>query len=1027
MNARVLTSLFTALFFFLLIEGKAKEPLLYFENLNKNNGLSHNKVNCIIQDKKGFTWIGTDDGLNRFDGKNFIIYKNIPGVSSSISGNTITDLLEDKEGIIWIATADGGLTRYNQKFAPHEQFKQYKHDPQNNTSIPVNIINAIAEDGNGIWLATSGAAVIKFDKEKEIFQKLPGAGNWTINDVCFDKDGTIWAGREGGSILKVNPKNLQWQSDPRYNNIYEALPHVVVTSIFKDSKDHIWFGSWDKAVYRHALNGKEENFLPQKNNPFAFGEDEAIAFNEDKEGRIWIGGKLNGLYVYHPALNRFYNYRHNASLNGSLVNNKINCIYKDSDGTIWIGTDNGISIYNSWQQQLKQEFIVQRNSGKQLIIYDFLKEKNGDLWIASSAGLVIRKKGEEYTFHTLKYKGEPLSITRFFKDDDGSLYLGTNYSVFKYNHRTGSVVLLPNTDKDPVMSRLIESRIVSFTKDTIDGSPVLVTVPFGHYFSYYDLENKKWISRKDTTINILSRYNIKDNRIRKIVKTSDGWLWMANEKNGLVAIDKQKNKNYNYINSPSLPSSISNNNVYDIKEDKWGNLWISTYGGGLNYFDRKKGIFRHFQSVNNLLEGLQIDENGDVWCISNGSLQKFDTKKESFSYYQLPDIEKTGGIKGYIYKDEDGKMYVSGPGYYISFLPHQLQMPQKQPQVFLTDLSIFNQSYSHLLNQKKIGLKHGQNFFTIHYAAPFYSLSAPVQYSYKLEGVDEDWIEAGSSTQAPYTNLTAGNYTFKVRATTTPGVWSEAITTLPIQIIPPFWKTWWFLIFVVLVSVLLVYVLYRYRINELVKRQAIRNKIAQDLHDQVGSTLSSISVYSQVAKIYNQKDRQHDLESTLERISSTSSEMISEMSDIVWAISPNNDNMATILQRMESYAKPLLNSKEIQCRFEYNNNLDIFHLPMEVRKNFYLIFKEAINNAIKYSDCKVLTIKVSKKQQHIYMTIQDDGKGFDIDETTSKASSSLSGNGLKNMKMRAKEMQGHLEIKSAPGLGTLLELHFPLK
>ncbi|HET9430946.1 MAG TPA: two-component regulator propeller domain-containing protein, partial [Chitinophagaceae bacterium] len=278
----------------------AQQPVLYFKRLNQANGLSHNKVNCILQDQRGFTWIGTDDGLNRYDGHNFLVYKNIPGYASSVSGNTITDLHEDKEGILWIATADGGLTRYDYRLSPDQQFRQFKHHPGDSNSIPVNIVNALKEDKNGhLWLATGGAAVLRFDKKNEKFVKPPGINVWTIYDMCFDKTGIIWAGREGGSILKVNPYSLQWEIDPRYSNLYVNLPHVVVTRLFRDSRGHIWFGSWDKAIYRqNATTGLEESFTHQSEDPFSFGIDEPIAFNEDRQGRIWIGGKNYGLYIH---------------------------------------------------------------------------------------------------------------------------------------------------------------------------------------------------------------------------------------------------------------------------------------------------------------------------------------------------------------------------------------------------------------------------------------------------------------------------------------------------------------------------------------------------------------------------------------------------------------------------------------------------------------------------------------------------------------------------------------------------------
>ncbi len=1008
----------------------AQQPALYFKRLGHANGLSNNKVNCILRDKRGFTWIGTDDGLNRYDGHNFLVFKNVPGESSSVSGNTITDLHEDKDGILWIATADGGISRYDYRLSHQKQFRQYKHQPGDTNSIPVNIINALQEDKNGnLWLATSGAALLKFDKQKEKFGRLDRIGGLTMYDMVFDKSGVIWAGREGGSILKVDPLTMQWQADLRYTNFYAPLPHVVVTNLFRDSKQNIWFGSWDKAVYRYnTATGEEESFAHKKDQPLSFGTDEPIAFNEDKQGRIWIGGKYFGLYVYDPSSGHFYNYRHDPALEGSLSNNTVRCVFIDPSGEVWLGTDNGISIYHAARLHFEQQFLPpsDQSPAKALVIYDFLKKDDGSLMIGTNKGIYVKTTGGKYLQRRITYQGTELGVTRFFKDPDGSLYLGTDYTLIKYDETTGLVTPLPNTEKDQVMAKLVESRIVSIIKDTIDGHPVLLTSPYGHFFCYYDFTENRWISRRDSVKKILNRYNITDNLIRKIVKTNDGRLWFANAKNGLMLLNKNQKGSTSFMNDPSRKTSISNNSIYDIKEDTKGNLWISTYGGGLNYFDIKAQEFRHFNSVNNLFEGLETDKAGNVWSVSNGGLQRFDPITKTFTYAELPDAEKTGGVKGYIYKDAEGKMYVAGSGYFVVFDPGQVIAKQEQPKVFLTDFSIFDHSFSDLLSKKLISLRYNQNFFTIHFAAPFYSSSAPVHYSYMLEGVDKDWINAGSNTQAPYTNLSGGKYTFKVRATTTPGTWSDQITTIQIRIIPPFWKQPWFFVLLAVVTGAVVYALYRYRINEILKRQAIRNKIAQDLHDNMGSTLSSISVYSQVAKIYMEKDKQEDLRNALERIGITSSEMISEMNDIVWAINPRNDNMNTILQRMESYAKPLLQTKNISFQFNYDTSISQLHLGMEQRKNFYLIFKEAVNNTLKYAGCRHMVVLVKVNKGWIELVVEDDGKGFDVEEMKSLATRSLSGNGLNNMKRRAKDMKGDCFIISDKGKGTTVVLKFPV-
>lgn len=1000
----------------------AFSPTVYFTNLSTANGLSNNKVNCMLQDKRGFMWFGTEDGLNRYDGNKFVVFRNEPANPASLSGNIITSLLEDDNGIMWIATADGGLTKYDYRLSPERQFRQYKHSNSDSSSIPVNIINALIQDQHGyLWLATSGNGVMRFDKKTETFRTLATKARTALS-LCLDHQGYIWAGREGGGLIKINPSNFSFQMDERYNNVYLKLPHMVVSALFKDSRNNIWLGSWDKVVYRYNSSLQKEEVFSNDGGAFSFGKDDPLSFAEDHRRRIWIGGKYGGLYIYEPVTNNFYNYRHDAAREGTLADNQVNCIYKDRSGIIWLGTGKGISVHSPVLQQFEQTFLPA--ASEPVTIYDFFETDDKQLLIGASNGIYALKDGTIRSM-SLEYKGQALAVTKFYRGKDNTVYIGTNVSLFKYNTADNSLKRLPNTEKDIVMNRIIESRVTSIIEDSIDGHPVLMVLPYGHFLAYYDFVLQQWVSRQDTVRTIIKKFGLRDHLVRKFYKARNGSIWLANTKTGLGEWPRHHNAGVKYYsNTPNQAESISNNYVYDMMEDAKGNLWVSTYGGGLHYFNTQTKTFTHITSSHNLGEGMQLDGHGNVWMIANGNLHKYDVEKRAYSTFQLPDVEKTGGVKGYIYKSSDGRMFVAGSNYFIIFHPDSIHEIKAQPSVYLTDFRIFNTSFNHLLASKKIELRHNQNFFTFEFAAP--SFQGPVQYSWMLQGVDPDWVDAGTQNTANYTNLSGGNYVFKVRATAKPGVWSNDIASVYVHIIPPFWKRPWFFAACALLLMAAAYAVYRYRINELLKRQAIRNKIAQDLHDNVGSTLSSISVYSQVAKIHNSQGNTNDLQDVLGRIAATSSEMISEMNDIVWTINPRNDSMQKILQRMESFAKPLLHTQHIRFSFEYDPAVMNVNLEMEKRKNFYLIFKEAVNNALKYSGCKQMEVRVRYHHQHIELQVKDDGKGFDPRQADSRSALSLSGNGLHNMQRRAAEMGGSCTIQSEPGKGTLVQLRFPV-
>jgi ligand-binding sensor domain-containing protein/two-component sensor histidine kinase len=1007
----------------------AQQPDLYFKNISASNGLSHNKVNCILQDKRGFTWVGTDDGLNRYDGNNFLVFRNKPGSSTGISGNIITDLLEDKNEIIWIATSDGGISKYDYRLPAEKQFKQFKNIPGAASTIPVNIINAIVEDDNHfLWLATSGKRVIRFNKQTEKVDEPIDRGTSTAIALCRDHQKNIWVGRQGGGLLKINTESLQLDFDERYNNLYAKLPHVVVTSLFMDREKNMWYGSWDKLLYKFNTGLQQEEIFQQSAAPYSFPNDQVEDFTEDREGRIWMAGRYGGLHVLDKKLNRFYNYRFNPALEGTIADNTVNCLFIDKNDNLWVGTNKGISVSNLHQQFIQQFLPGTLNNGSPVTVYDFFLDMSATLWIGTSNGIYFKKKGEQSIQHMpVSYKGEKIAVTKFYKDEEGTMYFGTNYSLFRYNPVDRSIELLPGTDKDNVMSRIIESRIVSIIRDTINGNPVLLTSPYGHFLAYYDLVEKKWISRLDSTARIVSSFNLADNLIHKFYRSGSGTIWMAHAKEGLGAWNKKKSAQVRYFkNNPADSSTITSNHVFDITEDTKGNIWITTNGGGLQYFTVKTNQFKYITSSANLLEGVETDDAGNVWMVSGGNLHRYNPARDQYISLELPDIENSGGIKGYIYKDPTGVMYAGGSNYFISFKPEEIKEKVQTPVVLFTDFKIFNKSFSHLLFQKKINLGYRQNFFTIEFAAPHYSGTEKIHYSYMLEGVDKDWVDAGTRNFASYPNTGSGNFTFKVRASAGNGKWAETISSIQVEVVRPFWKRWWFYSLCIIVISGILYAVYRYRVNELVKRQAIRDKIAQDLHDNLGSTLSSISIYSQVAKIHGQKNQKDGLNELLEKISNTSNEMVTEMNDIVWAINPRNDSMDKIVQRMESFAKPLAAARNIRFDLYYDKPVLSLQMDMDKRKNFYLIFKEAINNAIKYSGASALTAEIKMIDNWLVLKVKDNGVGFNPEKEMTEQKLTLSGNGLNNMYRRASELNGKLTIESNSGLGSEIVLQLPL-
>jgi ligand-binding sensor domain-containing protein len=995
---------------------------IYFKKIGMENGLSHRKVNCILQDRRGFLWFGTEDGLNRYDGRYIVSFKYLHNRKDCISGNIISDLYEDKEGILWIATQDGGMTKYDYRLSASRQFKQFRHNIRILKGIPENSINKIVEDNAGhLWLGTSNNFAVRFNKRAERFDTPVKKGTRCVFALAMGQHDTLLVGRAGGGLLKINTRTLAANSDKRYVDLYAKLPHASIPAIFRDKSGAFWLASWDKAVYRISADGSRETIISSEFQKAGIAKDDFVSFAED-HGQIWMAGQKSGITVYDPSTRHITSIRHDELKEGSLSDDQTNVVYRDRKGIIWIGTNNGINVFNPLFTPFVQYMLPNRT--KEILIYDFYKSAIGDLLIGTSDGIYIQKNGAHSLDHKIvTYKGLSLAVTKFFMDKDGQFYIGTDYTLFKYNLKANIVDPLPNTDADPVMKKLIDSRVVSIVRDTLDHHPVLLVSPYGHYITYYDLIDKRWVSRGDSVKKILKKYNIKDNLIRKFFKDKQQNLWMATFRIGLGSwANSAKNVKY-YSNDIDNRYSVSSNNIYDIQEDFAGNLWISTYGGGVNYFSRKKQKFYHLSESSNLSEGLQLDPNNNLWMLCNGHVHKYDPSNMVYTCYDVPRLQNTGGLKGYIYKDNGGTLYAAGVNYYITFNPKSVAKIDYNPEIYFTDFKVFNQSHNEYLRNRTIELNYDQNQIAIEYSAPEYS-GDNLQYSYKLEGADPDWIAADKRNFVEYANLKGGNYQFKVRATNWKGMFTEKMSTINIVITPPFWHTAWFYVAMFITISGIVFLIYRYRVNELLQQQAIRNGIAQDLHDQIGSTLSSISVYSEVAKKYYDQGERTQMDHVLDTISNTANEMVTEMGDIVWAINPKNDHLASVMQRVQNYAQPICNIKEINFAFEYDPSLTACNIGMQNRKNLFLILKEAINNAVKHSGCKNLLVNMAQHDATIELIVKDDGCGFNMEKTCSGDNAAFVGNGLSNIKSRAMELKADINFKSEHGLGTYLRITF---
>ncbi|WP_154402504.1 sensor histidine kinase [Mucilaginibacter endophyticus] len=985
---------------------------LFFRKFTPENGLVNSHINVILMDRRGFLWIGTEDGLQRFDGKYFTDLNFADDDKDSPKANIITGLCQGNDDDIWIATANGGLFRYDYRQSAPRRFKRYAYKETDPYSLPPGRITNLNIDSDGnLWMIIDNELLVNYKARQNRFYKYAHLWKAPLLSLTIGKDNSIWIGGESKLLGNFN-------AEKRCLNLIENQSSAV-TTIYIDKEGTIWYGD-NKGKLFYRTKGRKLFLEHTLSKQIVALNDMISSIVRTPNGQLYVGFRNSGLACYDPLSRSVCRYLKGVADDGSISDDHINIVYPDERGNIWLGTNNGLNQISAIFSPFKRVVIPKVFRVNQ--IFDLYEDIVGNLWIATDRG-VLRESGKDHHIDVIvsKYKGQDFIVNRFYRDVDGAFYWGTNYSLFRYNDKSGTVAILPNTEEDPMMRKLKNSTILSIARDNIKGHPALLISLSNRFLRYYDLTDKRWIAVNEKNV----QKEIWDDKITKIYNDNNGHLWLATWKSGLGDLTCNSNQPViHYHTSSNTGKGGRAMNVYDIEKDFKGDIWISSYGGGLYKMDTVSNTLDHVEESSNLTEGFLPDKENNLWMICNGHFHKYDSKNRRYTCYDIPELRTNEGVRGFPIAGESGNIFAAGNDYYVKFDPQQVPKINLSPKVYFTDFSIFNKSFNKLLYGAGITLEKSQNYFTIDFSAPDYG-GDNIQYLYRMVGIDSNWVMAGIKNSVSYSNLKAGKYEFQVKASNWKGNYASNFSSLQIIVEPPFYEQYWFSLLVIMIICSIIYHVYMYQIRELKKIQDVRNGIARDLHDQVGSTLSSIAVYTEVAKIFQQQNKRNDVEQLLKIISETATSIVQEMTDIIWSIDAKNDHIISIVKRIESYAKPLCAAKGI--KFSIDADAKLFHqsMSMSLRKNLFLILKEAINNAIKHADCKTLKAVLSVDNETISLEVKDDGVGFDYVHDNSGLSG-VKGNGLSNMKNRAEQMNGLLRIVTSGKSGTSLTVTFKI-
>jgi ligand-binding sensor domain-containing protein len=1007
-------------------------PFPPFEKITTEQGLSINEVYQVMQDKQGFVWLLTSYGLNRFDGHTFKIYDYNPSDSNSITAGLFYSFEQDRNGIFWMNSENQGIYSFNPNTG---LFFNYRNNPRNTNSLADDLTQGLTIDTSGnIWIATQ-SGLDKLDPVTKQFTHFihnntgsNSISNNKIYSICIDEDDNLWLATGTPGIDYFNShtgkliKHFNWGSSSSPGDDWGNHPYGV----YAGNNGNVWIGSRQQGFYGYNTRTKKIiNFQHEKNNPHSVSDNGIYKIFEDHTGNLWMATDAGMIDYYEKATGKFYH--------RSLADNPYVDIMEDQGHKIWITTMNG---FYSCDTRFKKIHSFGFNSGKNYAYgnscWYIYRSKQGQLFVSAQGIYIFDTATRTLSNFKILEGGKNIfenNITwQVYEDKNNTLWFATIFGLISFEPATKKYHWYKHLEGD---STSLSSRSCTGIIEDRKGRYWVTT--WGGGFAAFDP-----ISGKFRAFNVHEGSNsISTNSLTGIFEDSHGIFYIGNWNGGMITFDPEKEAFKIYRHHSNDTNSISSDIAVSFIESASGIIWVGTTGGGINAFDPATGKFRAYTTKDGLcansVVSLKEDNNGNYWVGTLNGISSFTPPQDPFnpaSEFRFRSYNKSDGLPdnkmnvNTAFKDVDGKIYFgSADAGLIYFNPGELKDNDYPPSVYITDFKLFNKSVqpndadsilrSRIELTKQITLSYNQNVISFEFAALNYFHPEKNQYAYKLENFDKEWIYTDASKRfVNYTNLNPGHYVFKVRASNNDGLWSPKEASIDLIITPPFWQTWWFRSLVALTVVAIVYAVYRYRLQQVLRLQNIRNRIASDLHDDIGSTLNSISVYSEVAKNDPVK---RDM--SLSMIGESSRKVIDAMSDIVWTINPDNDNFEKVILRMRSLAYNLLRARNIEFAFKADETLNKLTLSLEKRRNFYLIFKETLNNLVKYSNAKRVLITLSHHSNTITLIIRDDGLGFD----TSKK---YNGNGLTNIRKRAKEINAQLNIESGEGIGTNIQLTF---
>ncbi|MDQ2719091.1 MAG: histidine kinase [Bacteroidota bacterium] len=976
------------------------------DNLNiekvQADGLTNNRITCISQDNNGFLWFGTAEGLFKYDGYNFKAFKNFISDSRSAGSNNIRCLYPEKNNL-WVGSL-GGLSCIDIDL---QKIKNFPSDEF------VQVVTIVPKNDSVFWIGAS-TGLFQFNKKNAKWKRICIIGkNNYVNSIIDDKKNHLYVFTQNGFYFYTPSTGACKLYEPELPSYYpggKKFPLNFSQSLL-DCDGNIWISTWGHGIARfNPLNKKITSWCRPNDDVDTLPFRIAFDMLQDDNRNIWIANLAGGLTIFNPAKNKFINYPIDYKSENKLSGEPVS-LFRDRSGIFWIGTNQGIFKNDPHSIHLAIKNVsLERESGSlpsHERLSSMCRDQNGIWWIGTYTGLYIfdEKKGILQNYN--KVFGFPTisPVFNIIQDSNGAIWLNAKNMLVKVSEKAGTKNI--SFKAEIFKSQDIQSNIYSLYID--DEKRIWIGTHSDGIFRF-DQASKKFISYDYKVIGI--KNNIKE--IRTFCEMSKDSLLIGGEHTGLLLLHTNTGR---IENIPWDTAGLAIERSINVMNKTGKDIWIGTeYNGLWKLSSQFKKLL--VEPVNDGMPSMNIvsikaDKENNLWILTIAGVVKFQIADKRITLFDDKYGIKNGWELSSIIIDNKSNIVIGATGCIYSFNPADNFKNSTLPAVYITGVKVFDKEYN-IKEGEPVELNYNQNYLSFDFVALNYTRPYLNKYAYKMDGLDKKWNDAGSRRYVSYANLNEGTYTFEVKACNNEGVWNNVPAKLIIIINPPFWHRWWFYLLCAFLIVSAVYAFYRYNINQLRMRMHLRDNIARDLHDDISSTLSSISYNSEVVKMQLKED-DASLKVVLDKIGISARNVISGMNDIVWIINPQNDTASYLINRMKRFAAEILDERNIQYKFNFDED-EKLKLNMQERRNIYLIYKEAIHNAVKYSQCSNIEIDFNSINHIVSLNIKDDGRGFDTEHADS-------GNGLANMKSRAKEIKAKISINSKKGEGTWINLN----